>query len=201
MTKGMEPRWPGEKLPCAIIRPFASNTAVEKSSPSRTASLKAVCRIVVPSSSAMDTTEFQMTVKVMGSMDVPAGLPALHGPAAAGPARSSGSSPGAARSTSISRWPPGPSRARSPGGMTVVASASSTMAGPSMTTSGPMASRRQTAVSVMPPASGNQARLMPGGSPVGRAPVSPAGMSREPGTTAASAQSTPSTVLAGSSVR
>ena len=64
----MEPKCPGEKFPWETIRPWASNTAVEKSSPSRTASENAVLRMVVPSSSAMETMEFQITVKVMGSM-------------------------------------------------------------------------------------------------------------------------------------
>ena len=44
----------------------------------------------------METTEFQMTVKVMGSMDACAALPPPHGPAATDPARSSAPCPGAA---------------------------------------------------------------------------------------------------------
>ena len=66
-TAGMEPRWPGLKLPCAIMTALRSKMAVEKSSPSRTPSEKAVCRKVTPSSSAIEIREFQITVSVMGS--------------------------------------------------------------------------------------------------------------------------------------
>ena len=41
-TAGIEPRWPGLKLPCAIMMASLSKIAVEKSSPSRTPSEKAV---------------------------------------------------------------------------------------------------------------------------------------------------------------
>ena len=66
-TAGMEPRCPGLKLPCAIMVALRSKMAVEKSSPSRTPSEKAVCRKVTPSSSAIEINEFQITVSVMGS--------------------------------------------------------------------------------------------------------------------------------------
>ena len=66
-TAGIEPRWPGLKLPCATSRALRSNSAVEKSSPSRTPSEKAVLRKVMPSSSAIDIRAFQITVRVTGS--------------------------------------------------------------------------------------------------------------------------------------
>ena len=66
-VNGIEPRWPGVKLPWAIIRPNRSKTAAEKSSPSRTASENAVRRSAVPISSATEISVFQRTVSVMGS--------------------------------------------------------------------------------------------------------------------------------------
>ena len=116
-TWGMDPRWPGVKLPWASIRPRRSKIAVEKSSPSRTASEKAVCRRVVPISSAMETKPPQITESVMGSTG--------RLPRAASVMSAHSSYP-----TSITMCPDGPTVTVSPGRTTVVDSRSSTIAGP-----------------------------------------------------------------------
>src|SRR5438874_8029524 len=64
----MAPRWPGVLLPWAISRARASKMPVEKSSPSRTASENAVRRSAPLISSAIEISEFQITVSVMGSI-------------------------------------------------------------------------------------------------------------------------------------
>src|SRR5712671_5575325 len=64
----MAPRCPGVLLPWAINRAKGSKMPAEKSSPSRTASENAVRRSAPLISSAMETSEFQMTVSVMGSI-------------------------------------------------------------------------------------------------------------------------------------
>src|SRR5947209_7390773 len=74
----MAPRWPGVLFPWAMSRARASKMPAEKSSPSRTASENAVRRSAPLISSAMETSEFQTTVSVMGSIlltgsaDIPA---------------------------------------------------------------------------------------------------------------------------------
>src|ERR1700730_15703711 len=64
----MAPRCPGVLLPWAINRAEGSKMPVEKSSPSRTASENAVRRSAPLISSAIEISEFQMTVSVMGSI-------------------------------------------------------------------------------------------------------------------------------------
>src|ERR1700730_2346382 len=67
----MAPRWPGVLLPWAISRARASKMPAEKSSPSRTASENAVRRSAPLISSAVEMSEFQTTVSVMGSIWLP----------------------------------------------------------------------------------------------------------------------------------
>src|SRR5262245_40969103 len=65
----MEPRCPGLKSPCAIMRPRASKSAAEKSRPSRTACEYAVFRSAVPASSAMECSAAQTTPLVIASTE------------------------------------------------------------------------------------------------------------------------------------
>ena len=67
IVNGIAPRWPGLKLPCATMRPAVSKTPTEKSSPSRIASVKAVLRIAIPTSSAAAIRPFQTLASVIGS--------------------------------------------------------------------------------------------------------------------------------------
>jgi hypothetical protein len=64
------PMWPGEYGPCATMRPRASNTAVEKSCPSRACSEYAVLCTVAPTSTAIDCSAPQITPSVIGSRAV-----------------------------------------------------------------------------------------------------------------------------------
>src|SRR5881296_1473766 len=62
------PMWPGEYGPWATMRPRASNTATEKSWPSRACSEYAVRCTVVPISTAIDRSAPQTTPSVTGSI-------------------------------------------------------------------------------------------------------------------------------------
>src|SRR5713226_1385524 len=64
----MAPRCPGVLLPCAINLAKGSKMPVEASSLSRTASENAVRRSAPLISSAIEISEFQMTVSVIGSI-------------------------------------------------------------------------------------------------------------------------------------
>jgi len=67
MAKCMAPMWPGLYGPCADIRPRASNTATEKSWPSRAWMEYAVRWTVDPISTQTDCSAPQTTPSVIGS--------------------------------------------------------------------------------------------------------------------------------------
>src|SRR5262245_22578435 len=68
--EGIDPRCPGLKSPCAIMRPRASKSAAEKSRPSLTAWEYAVFLSAVPASSAIECSAAQTTPFVIASTPV-----------------------------------------------------------------------------------------------------------------------------------
>ena len=128
----MAPMWPGEYGPCATIRPSGSNTATEKSWPSRACSEYAVLCTVVPTSTAMDCSAPHTTPSVMGSTRAPSldGHQAPRQGDRQDDEQTRRPTSHGAVATSTIRLAYSSTLATAPGGSTEVDSRSSTMAGP-----------------------------------------------------------------------
>ena len=70
IATGTEPRWNGTVTACATVSPFGSQSAAEKSIPSRTTVECAVRKIVVAISSAIDASALPTICIVTGSTAV-----------------------------------------------------------------------------------------------------------------------------------